>query len=245
MANTKKVLLFVVEGATEETALARIMENIFSTKRIFFDIAHGDITVQGGMGKKPRERIRDLVLAQMNRNKSYGWNDLEQIVQICDTDGAFVPDDKVLRAPGSGLEYREDAILSPNPEGIRARNKEKAESMRKLSRIHSLTYRGRSVPYALHYFSRNMEHALHGKAETLSDRMKIELANELRRRYENDPSGFRDFVNSAEVLVSGDFSQTWDYLESGVRSLERGSNIALAINGVDVGEPEASSVSRQ
>lgn len=236
MANTKKVLLFVVEGATEETALASIMENIFSTKRIFFDIAHGDITVQGSGGKKPRERVRDLVLAQINKNKSYGWNDLERIVQISDTDGAFVLDERVLLASGAGLEYREDAILSPNPEGIRARNKEKAESMRQLSRIHSLTYRGKSVPYALYYFSRNMEHALHGKAETLSDRTKIELANGLRRRYANDPSGFRDLVTSAEVLVPGDFRQTWDYLESGARSLERGSNIALAINDSDAGK---------
>ncbi len=230
MAKEKKVLLFVVEGPTEETALAAIMESVFSSNRIFFDVVHGDVTVQKGASKKPRERVRDLVLAEIGRNKGYGWNDLERIIQICDTDGAFVPEDRVLLSSGVAVEYGEDAILAPNLEWIRARNREKAESMRQLSRVRALTYRGRSVPYWLYYFSRNMEHALHGRGEMLSNGTKIELANEFRCRFDGDPDGFRRFVGSPDVLVPGDYGQTWEYLEDGVHSLKRGSNIALAVN---------------
>ncbi len=230
MATEKKVLLFVVEGPTEETALAGIMEDIFATNRIFFDVVHGDITAQGNGSKKPRERVRDLVITQMGRNKGYGWNDLERIVQICDTDGAFVTDDKVLLSAGSGIEYTDISILTPNPEGIRRRNCEKADAMRQLSHVHALTYRKKSVPYGLYYFSRNMEHALHGRGETLTDRAKVELANEFRRRFDGDPEGFKRFVGGTDVLVPGDYRQTWDYLEDEAHSLERGSNIALAVN---------------
>lgn len=230
MATEKKVLLFVVEGPTEETALAGIMEGIFATNRIFFDVVHGDITAQGNGSKKPRERVRDLVITQMGRNKGYGWNDLERIVQICDTDGAFVTDDKVLLSAGSGIEYTDISILTPNPEGIRRRNCEKADAMRQLSHVHALTYRKKSVPYGLYYFSRNMEHALHGRGETLTDRAKVELANEFRRRFDGDPEGFKEFANSADVLIPGEYRQTWDYLEDEAHSLERGSNIALAVN---------------
>ena len=231
MGKEKKVLLFVVEGPTEETALASIMECVFSSNRIFFDVVHGDITVQKGAAKNPRECVRDWVLAQMGRGKGYGWNDLERIVQICDTDGAFVPIERVMPSSAPGIEYTDMAILTPNPGGVRARNNKKAEAMRQLSRVHALTYRGKSVPYGLYFFSRNMEHALHGRGETLTDREKIRLANQFRRRFDGDPVGFREFISSEDILVPGDFRQTWDYLEDGVQSLERGSNVALAVGG--------------
>lgn len=238
MGREKKVLLFVVEGPTEETALASIMEGVFSSNRIFFDVVHGDITVQKGAAKNPRECVRDLVLAQMGRSKGYGWNDLERIIQICDTDGAFVPADRVMLSPAPGIEYADTAILTSNPDGIRARNSKKAEVMNQLSHVHVLTYRSKSVPYGLYYFSRNMEHALHGRGEALTDREKIRLANQFRRRFEADPVGFKEFISSGDVLVPGDYRQTWDYLGDGVRSLGRGSNVALAVDSVEALSPE-------
>lgn len=229
VAKEKKVVLFVVEGDTEETALASVMESVFSNDRIFFDIVRGDLTAQRGEGKNPRERVRNRVLAHMGRSSGYGWNDLERIVQIGDTDGAFVPDDSVLLSNGRGIEYTGSSILTPDPAGIRLRNKEKAATMRQLARIGSLTYRKKSVPYEFYYFSRNMEHALHGVAGALSRNEKIELANKFRRRFGDDLDGFKRFVKSDEVLVSGDYVQTWEYLEEGLHSLERGSNIGLLV----------------
>lgn len=229
VAKEKKVILFVVEGDTEETALASVMESVFSSERIFFDIVRGDLTTQRDGGKNPRERVRNRVLAHIGRSSGYGWNDLERIVQIGDTDGAFVPDDSVLPSGGRAIEYTDSSILTPDPVGICLRNKEKATAMRQLARIGSLTYRKKSVPYELYYFSRNMEHALHGEAGTLSRSEKVGLANKFRRRYGNDPDGFRKFVKGDGVLVPGDYEQTWEYLEEGLHSLERGSNIGLLV----------------
>lgn len=39
-------LIFIVEGPTEEAALAQILSRIFSTSQIKFEIVHGDITIE-------------------------------------------------------------------------------------------------------------------------------------------------------------------------------------------------------
>lgn len=46
MATAKQVMIFIVEGPTEETALAQILSRIFSTSQIKFEIVHGDITIE-------------------------------------------------------------------------------------------------------------------------------------------------------------------------------------------------------
>ena len=40
----KQVVLFLVEGVSDETALVMPLEKLFSTEHVRFDIANGDIT---------------------------------------------------------------------------------------------------------------------------------------------------------------------------------------------------------
>ena len=87
MAIAKQVMIFIVEGPTEETALAQILSRIFSTGQIKFEIVHGDITTERRLN--PRERVRGLVLQSLKLN-GYRWKDIARIVQISDTDGAFI-----------------------------------------------------------------------------------------------------------------------------------------------------------
>lgn len=129
MEREKKVLVFVVEGPTEETALAEVLERVFLDDHVYFDVVHGDLTLAKGGKKDVRERARDEVLSQMGSNKGYGWNDLKRIVQICDADGAFVPDEDVHQADAPHVEYLADAILTANPDSIRRGNAEKSAAM--------------------------------------------------------------------------------------------------------------------
>lgn len=229
MGKEKKVLLFVVEGPTEETALAEVLEHVYLDDHVYFDVVRGDLTLTRNGKKDVRERVRDEVLDQIGSNKGYGWNDLKRIVQICDADGTFVPDENVCRADVSHVEYSMDVILTANPDSIRRRNAEKSAAMRRLSRVRSLTYKRRSVPYDLYYFSRNMEHALHNRGERLSDSEKIKLANDFRRRYSDDPEGFKTLLKSEDLSVPGSFDETWAFLGRDLHSLERWSNLRLAI----------------
>lgn len=40
----KSVVLFIVEGTTEETALGGILAKLFQNDRVKLDVVHGDIT---------------------------------------------------------------------------------------------------------------------------------------------------------------------------------------------------------
>ena len=71
MAATKKVILFIVEGPTEETALGSVLERCFDSDRVRFDVIHGDITSALSGDKNPRERVRTAVLDEIERDRGY------------------------------------------------------------------------------------------------------------------------------------------------------------------------------
>ncbi len=91
----------------------------------------------------------------------------------------------------------------------------------------AITYQKRSVPYAIYYLSRNMEHALHDIAEELSVDEKERKAREFQRRYKDDIAGFIAFLKSPSVASDGSYRDTWDYIRQGTNSLARGSNLHL------------------
>ncbi len=227
MAATKKVILFIVEGPTEETALGSVFERCFDSDYVRFDVIHGDITSSFSGDKNPRERVRAAILDEIERDRGYGWKDLKNVVQICDADGAFIPEERIQESESAGLVYGADLILARNAENTRRRNKEKASAMRALAGIRELTYKRVSVPYAAYFFSRNMEHALHGVPDQLGEEDKIELSYQFRKRFVNDLDGFKTLLRSDGIAVPGDFAGSWAYLAKGVHSLERGSNLHL------------------
>lgn len=132
MATAKQVMIFIVEGPTEETALAQILSRIFSTSQIKFEIVHGDITTE--RRSNPRERVRGLVLQSLKLN-GYRWKDIARIVQIGDTDGAFIPDECVRGSDDGEIHYGEDGICAGNVDVLRERNARKKRAMRELAGI--------------------------------------------------------------------------------------------------------------
>lgn len=44
MASTRKVVLFIVEGPSDEAALGGIFTKIFNNAAVKFDVIHGDVT---------------------------------------------------------------------------------------------------------------------------------------------------------------------------------------------------------
>lgn len=227
-ATTKKVVLFVVEGPSEETALGQAFETVFDTELVKFDVVHGDLTVPAGFANNPRERVRDEVLQHLNRDKGYRWGDLARIVQICDTDGAFIPDDKVV-ASNKHLAYGKDRVEAARPEAIRRRNHEKAAAMKQLASIRCLTYKRHEVPFKVYFLSRNMEHALHGICDDCTDEEKKRLAHAFRRKYGKKSDDFKALLRSDELAVSGDYIETWRFVGEGTNSLKRGSNLHLVL----------------
>ena len=91
-----KVLLFLVEGATDKTSLGLAMSRLLSQSDIRFEIMDGDLTADfhiptTDIVKEVGNRVRDFAGRQHFEAK-----DFYKVVQIIDTDAAFIPDTQVL-----------------------------------------------------------------------------------------------------------------------------------------------------
>lgn len=222
---TKKAVLFVVEGPSDETALGLPFQSVFASDAVKFDVVHGDLTAQISR-KPPRERLRDTVLAHLERSAGYRWDDIKMIVEVCDTDGAFIPEDRVIPSQEKQLAYGADCITVGDVAGIRKRNGVKASAMRQLSSIGHLTYKKHEVPLYACYLSRNLEHALHNEAGECSNARKEELAHQFQRRYGRDVEGFKSFLRSAALAAPGDFKESWEWIQKKHQLIEKGFQFA-------------------
>lgn len=223
----KKVILFIVEGITEEESLALILSKLSSDRDIRFEIVSGDITsdrhstTQNILKKlyEPIKKVKDTY--------KFRESDFEQIIHLVDTDGAYIPDSNILGSPippKFTTYYAADCILSVHPGAIKQRNDQKRQLLNLLintSQIHA-------IPYRVFYLSCNLEHVLHGDANVLSqDKMK--LATQFSDHYANDLAGFSSWITDLARSVQGDYQETWAYIKVGLNSLKKGTNLHLAL----------------
>ena len=223
----KKILLFIVEGPTEESALSTVFSRIFSSDAVRFHVIHGDILTRDFV--RP-ERIAATVNEQIKafRNDIYKPADFCKVVHLIDMDGAYIPDSSVIEedAPDKTYPfYTGTQILTPSPRAIIDRNKRKRDAIAKLSATGNIG----GIPYSLYYFSCNLDHVLHDR-NNLSDTEKIQLSRDFDLQYAGDPNTFIQFMKTGAFAVPGTYSETWAFIkQTGLYSLERHSNLHLEL----------------
>lgn len=221
---TKKVILLLVEGPTDEDALGLICSKLVKEHDIEFDVLHTDITADEGMTARYIEKkIKDELEKYLNRNSFIRKEDILKVVQIIDTDGAFIPPSLVVQSQRAKTTYWETHIEAKNRERLVRRNISKRGIAFHLAR----TIYVADIPYEIYYFSRNLEHVLHNISEDLSDDEKEELAFEIADRYSNNPGAFLGFLYNEDFHVAGDYHETWEFIMKNGNSLKRYSNMSV------------------
>ena len=122
MPSKKKVVLFLVEGPSDETAIRGpvnlLIQSSFNSDSASF---HGDVTtaqIEYPTFYRIKDSIRDTVKTFVedylrDTNPGYKAKDIHCIVHIMDTDGAFI-DDSMVVWPRMGRRYRiEKTALKP------------------------------------------------------------------------------------------------------------------------------------
>lgn len=91
----KKVMLLIVEGPTDETSLSTVLNRIFSSATVKFQVIHGDILTRDFTSS---DKIVAAVWAQVKEfmGSIYRKSDICRIVHLTDMDGVFIPDDAVV-----------------------------------------------------------------------------------------------------------------------------------------------------
>jgi hypothetical protein len=219
----KKIVFVIVEGPSDDEALGVLLERIFEGSRVHVHIVHGDVTTA------PRatydtilSRVADMVKTFANQTHLRQVH-FQQIVHLLDTDGAYIPQSAVTHDPcAERVVYSAAGIQTKNVQAILERNKRKQGCLNRLMRAETCW----GVPYQAYYMSCNLDHVLHGRLN-LTDQEKERCAIDFAHRYKDDLKGFVDFISASEFSVRGSYSESWKFIQEGLRSVQRHTNFGL------------------
>ncbi len=239
MARPKKqVILFLVEGRSDRDALERPLQKILETSETgieaAFLVAETDVT-------SDIRNTPDNILQKINRfyfepffsaNDFYYPKDIMEVVQICDLDGAFIPEENCRMFTETifaekGFIYEPPLIYGESAESVIARNSAKAANIRFLLEQPTIKVKTKTVPYTLYFFSTNIDHFLHDKLN-LAGRDKVSLAESFADAMEEDEKKLIEFFNESTYSVKeSTLSESWLSVMEGTNSLSRGTNFNL------------------
>ena len=220
---SKKVILFIVEGPSDESALNAIFSKIFDQNKVYVYIVHGDITVRNGV--TPQNIISEVNELVKTHMSIYGLRkkDMLKVVHIMDTDGAYVSDTAVKEdLKISKSFYSSCKINTNNRMNIINRNKQKRANMDKLS----LKTKIADIPYLAIYMSCNLDHVLFNKLN-ISDSEKKKESIKFAKKYKNDTDAFLSFIKESDFSVQGTRKETWAYIKINLNSLNRHTNLNI------------------
>lgn len=236
-----KFVLFVVEGETDELALGRALTSLFASgdrPGPRFGIVRGDITSAHALGagnpaSSIKRRLVDAVKEFLAKDKLRA-TDLDAIVLLTDTDGAFIDDSAVIyNEDEPRCSYHEDRIETSNVDSLRLRNQRKASCLKTLSRTHELTCSKKTIPFKVAYMSRNLEHALSNYPGKASQQKKYDLARAFSRKYGADVVAFTELLTF--LAPNGSYRDSWGYITQENNSLLRGSNMKQTLEALSSG----------
>lgn len=222
---TKKIILLLVEGPTDQDALGLVFSRLVRGVEMKFDVIHGDMTSDESIGVKHIEcAIAGKVDQYLRKHPFIKRNDILKVVQIVDTDGAFVPNSQVMKSDSGLTEYTDTCIKAKNKDRMIRRNIRKRSIIHHLIQLEKLSM---GFSYEVYYFSRNLEHVLHNIIADLRDEEKENFAFKVADYYSENPQKFLQFISGSEVCVPGGYKDTWKFIMSGGNSLKRYCNIAV------------------
>lgn len=221
----KKIVLVIVEGPSDDTALGIGLSQVFDKDKVYIHIMHGDITTRNGVTALNIVSIIGDEVRRYARSQHYRASDFKQIIHIVDTDGVYIPDEKIYKGSGlSKVTYESDGIYTENVDGIKERNDLKRKNLSKL-RVQGTIWK---VPYRVYYMSCNLDHVLYDIRNS-SDNDKENNAYKFARKYKGRKQEFIEFLCHSSFSVEGDFRKSWEYIEHEMNSIDRHTNINICI----------------
>lgn len=219
----KKVIVFIVEGPSDEAALGTIMKEYFSGNEVRFVVVHGDISLKDYVSADYIIRKINELVGGIRQKYRYSLDDVIRIIHIADMDGVYISKEDVKEAEVEGIRYFLDHIDAQNAESVIRRNQSKGEILFKLRK----TGKVNGIPYRIYFNSCNLEHVLYGELKDFSDEEKEILSDDFAEKYEGQVERFISFISNPEFAVSGTYQKTWDYIQKDRNSLNRHSNMHL------------------
>ena len=223
--NFKRVILIISEGPTEKISLENILKKIYQDKRVKFQYIYGDITTKNGVSVNNIEaKIQEAIKAFIKRDKGFNKSDILKIIHLVDTDGCYIPDNKIIEdVSQSHFIYADENIIVNSRANCKSRNHGKAKILDYLITLKKIW----NIDYNFYYMSTNLDHVLHNDPNIL-DSKKIEQASAFKEKYAGKEQNFIQDLKKEKLIYEGSFEESWDYIKQGTNSLKRKTNINLA-----------------
>lgn len=248
----RKVILFLVEGKSDRETLQYVISELYDqideNIEVFFPIIRheeeekgGDITSTRYTNKHGQCRwihpyniedaIYDLFLDDFFDKEKIMPKDIDEIIHIVDTDGAYIPEEiiklDVSMNDDDSPIYKNDEITCVDPKRIQDRNRQKSENLDYLSGCATIKIKQKTIPYSIYYFSCNLDHFFHDDAN-MDYRMKRKKADLLSRDYIGNAEGFIQLVTCKQGAAHNmNYKESWDFIKEKNNSLHKHSNINL------------------
>ena len=234
-SNPKKVVLFLVEGVSDELALGPMLSKIIQSDQVKFKVIHGDITSDYYRMTPATitNKIKDVVRSFLG--SIYRIDDIAEIVHIVDSDGVYISDSQILSDTCEKTTYRDATIHTQYSHEIKKRNTFKRTVLNMLSQRTSIRLgRGSSedIPYRLLYMSCNLDHVIVGD-RNLDITQKKAKAIEFSDSFYDNPNGFYEFFMNTDILKGQTYTESWDHLRKDNNSLSRCSNLGIYLDSID------------
>lgn len=223
---SKKVVIILVEGITDQAALEGVLKTIYNPDEIVFKIIMGDITSDNKTTpQNMKKKITSLIKSVIERyyiNKS----DILKVIHFVDLDGAYIKDSDILEDPNAtNFVYTDDNIIYSSKNKAIQRNAHKRNNLNLLSSLKKVF---KDLDYFIYYFSCDQEHVLHNRRKVL-DHEKDDLAEAFNDKYGDDLEGFKEFILDPELAAPGDYKESWEFIKLNRNSLNRHSNFHLLL----------------
>ena len=224
---SKKIVLLIVEGITEDIALRGVLSEIFNDNRIEFCLVRTDITTREDI--RPNNIKKELGNIVKNfLGKTFRETDLQEVIHLVDTDGVYIPEANIEEdVTLNSFVYSTDKIKAKDINKVVERNEIKKANLEVLISTNEVL---RRIPYKVYYLSQNLEHFFHDKLNC-SREEKNGLAQLLEDRYIEDLTSFLTFVRDSKLKSPDDYSDYWNYIKKSTNSLSRCSNIHIFLKG--------------
>lgn len=222
MGDTRKTVLFIVEGPSDKTALEKIFKKIYRRNRgIEFKFTDGDISTDPDITMdNVRTRIYEVVDGFL-KDKKLEKTDIYQIVQVFDMDGAYIPDSAITKGKTGAFIYTTTGIQCSDITKVVERNERKRMIMDYLLSVTEIE----GLPYEMYFMSCNLDHALYDEINLEPER-KQDYADAFYEKFLDKEEKFIDFLNTDVVNgVPNTLSASWRYIKEDLHSVERHTNV--------------------
>ena len=244
MARPKKhLILFIVEGPSDKAALERPIQALLDGNALGLtaEFLFLETDVTSDSRNNPNNIVGNInkfyIMDYFKGNPYYYPKDVYAVVQICDLDGTFIPEENCrqfteLIYEEKGFYYDPPLIYGSTEEAVIDRNQRKAANIRHLLEQGTIKVKTKSVPYSLYFFSSNIDHFLHGELN-LPMREKISRAEGFADRFTEDPVSFVDFMHHHPCAINGKtHAESWAFIMEGCNSLDCHTNFNLFLDSL-------------